>query len=159
MHGVRSGEQVVACLHQLSRGLGPRLHDILSGVTLDETGQKMRVYLDQTRLEEDGQRWDSGFMTGLAQSWVFVPIVSVGSVAPMVGLSEGEDWVDNVLLEFTSALELYVSARAHQGGASATYWWARRSSSPMRRMSSVVSRRCPHIPRLRRWSKWRRISR
>ena len=44
---------------------------------LDETGQRVRVYLDQTRLE-DGQRWDAGFMNGLAHSWVFVPIVSAG---------------------------------------------------------------------------------
>ena len=88
------------------RELARRLHDALSAVTLDETGQKLRVYLDQVRLE-DGQRWDSGFMAGLAQSWVFVPIVSVGSVQPMTQLSKGEDWCDNVLLEFTAALELY----------------------------------------------------
>ena len=88
------------------RDLARRLYDALSAVTLDETGQKLRVYLDQTRLE-DGQRWDSGFMQGLSQSWVFVPIVSVGSVQPMVQLNEGEDWCDNVLLEFTAALELH----------------------------------------------------
>jgi hypothetical protein len=89
------------------RDLARRLYDALSAVTLDETGQKLRVYLDQTRLE-DGQRWDSGFMQGLAQSWVFVPIVSVGSVQPMTQLSsEREDWCDNVLLEITAALELY----------------------------------------------------
>ena len=88
------------------RDLARRLYGALSAVTLDETGQKLRVYLDQTRLE-DGQRWDSGFMQGLAQSWVFVPIVSVGSVQPMTQLSEGEDWCDNVLLEISAALELY----------------------------------------------------
>jgi hypothetical protein len=66
----------------------------------------MRVYLDQTRLE-DGQRWDSGFMEGLANSWVFCPIVSVGSVAPMAQLGEREDWTDNVLLEWAAALELH----------------------------------------------------
>ena len=90
------------------RDLARRLYDALSAATLDETGQKLRVYmyLDQMRLE-DGQRWDSGFMQGLAQSWVFVPIVSVGSVQPMTQLSEGEDWCDNVLLEFSAALELY----------------------------------------------------
>ena len=70
----------------------------------------MRVYLDQTKLE-DGQRWDSGFMQGLSKSMVFVPLVSVGSVAPMVQLTESDDWTDNVLLEWTAALEL------HQRGA------------------------------------------
>jgi hypothetical protein len=48
---------------------------------LDETGQRVRVYLDQTRLE-DGQRLDAGFMNGLAH-WVFVPIASTGR-SPLV---------------------------------------------------------------------------
>ena len=93
------------------RELARRLHDSLSELTIEETGQKLRVYLDATRLE-DGQRWDTGFMEGLSKSWVFVPIVSVGCVEPMMGLSDGgEDWCDNVLLEWTAALEL------HQRGA------------------------------------------
>jgi hypothetical protein len=92
------------------RVLARRLYDDLSAVTLDETGQKLRVYLDQTRLE-DGQRWDSGFMEGLAKSWVFVPVVSVGSVSPMATMSESQDWCDNVLLEWASALELHQRGR------------------------------------------------
>jgi hypothetical protein len=88
------------------RELARRLHDSLSELTIEETGQKLRVYLDATRLE-DGARWDTGFMEGLAKSWVFVPIVSVGCVQPMLGLSEVEDWCDNVLLEWTAALELH----------------------------------------------------
>ena len=91
------------------RQLARRLYDLLSDMTLEDTGQKLRVYLDQTRLE-DGQRWDSGFMEGLAHSLVFVPIVSVGSVGPMGQLGGGEggeDWTDNVLLEWTAALELH----------------------------------------------------
>ena len=78
------------------RELARRLYDELSALTIEETGQKLRVYLDQQRLE-DGQRWDSGFMEGLAKSWVFVPIVSVGSVRPMLELDAGSDWCDNVL--------------------------------------------------------------
>jgi hypothetical protein len=62
------------------RELARRLSEQLSEMTLDETGQRVRVYLDQTRLE-DGQRWDAGFMNGLAHSWVFVPIVSAGTGA------------------------------------------------------------------------------
>ena len=88
------------------RQLARRLHDLLSVMTLEDTDQKLRIYLDQTRLE-DGQRWDSGFMEGLAQSWVFLPIVSVGSVSPMCSLGQEEDWTDNVLLEWTAALELH----------------------------------------------------
>ena len=59
------------------RQLARRLYEQLSEMLIDETGQRVRVYLDQTRLE-DGQRWDAGFMNGLAHSWVFVPIVSTG---------------------------------------------------------------------------------
>ena len=88
------------------RELARRLHDSLSALTIEETGQKMRVYLDATRLE-DGQRWDTGFMEGLSKSWVFLPIVSAGCVQPMMGLSDVEDWCDNVLLEWTAALELH----------------------------------------------------
>ena len=88
------------------RDLARRLYDSLSALTIEETGQKLRVYLDQTRLE-DGQRWDSGFMEGLSRSWVFLPIVSVGAVQPMMGLSDGDDWCDNVLLEWSAALELH----------------------------------------------------
>ena len=79
-------------------------------MTLEDTGQKLRVYLDQTRLE-DGQRWDSGFMEGLANAIVFVPIVSVGSVGPMCQLGGEKDWTDNVLLEWTAALELHQRGR------------------------------------------------
>ena len=47
----------------------------------------------------------------LAKSWVFVPIVSVGSVRPMTQLSDESDWCDNVLLEWTAALELHQRGR------------------------------------------------
>ena len=47
------------------RQLARRLYEQLSEMLIDETGQRVRVYLDQTRLE-DGQRWDAGFMNGLA---------------------------------------------------------------------------------------------
>jgi hypothetical protein len=66
------------------RQLARRLYEQLSEMTIDETGQRVRVYLDQTRLE-DGQRWDAGFMNGLAHSWVFVPIVSAGWCGSSVG--------------------------------------------------------------------------
>ena len=92
------------------RNLARRLHDLLSAMTLQDTDQKLRIYLDQTRLE-DGQRWDSGFMEGLANCWVFLPIVSVGSVGPMCSLGQEEDWTDNVLLEWTAALELHQRGR------------------------------------------------
>ena len=90
--------------------LAKKLYEELSQMTLAETGQKLRVYLDQERLE-DGERWDSGFMEGLAASWIIVPIVSAGSLTPMGNLfDEGGEPVgmcDNVLLEWTATLELF----------------------------------------------------
>jgi hypothetical protein len=87
-----------------------KLYEELSQMTLAETGQKLRVYLDQERLE-DGERWDSGFMDGLAASWIVVPIISAGSLTPMGKLFDQNgtpvDMCDNVLLEWTAALELF----------------------------------------------------
>ena len=62
---------------------------------------------------KDGERWDTGFMTGLSASWIIVPIVSSGSLEPMNQLFQEDgtpsDWCDNVLLEWIAALELYSS--------------------------------------------------
>jgi hypothetical protein len=72
-----------------------QLYEELSARMLEATGQRMRIYLDQVRLE-DGQRWDQGFMGGLASSMVFVPIVSVGALQPMLtlGADGGDDSPD-----------------------------------------------------------------
>lgn len=81
------------------------LFDQLSAMTLSETGQNLRVYLDQVRLE-DGERWDEGFMNGLASSWIAVPIVSTKGLEPMLKLDPGTSNCDNVLLEWAAAVEL-----------------------------------------------------
>ena len=98
------------------RQLARRLYDLLTDI-FDAGGYRPEAaglpgVLDQTRLE-DGQRWDSGFMEGLANAWFFVPIVSCGSVGPMcqLGGEEEHDWTDNVLLEWTVALELHQRGR------------------------------------------------
>ena len=53
----------------------------------------------------------SGFMQGLASSWIVVPIVSAGSLTPMGDLFDKDGkpagHCDNVLLEWTAALELF----------------------------------------------------
>lgn len=86
------------------------LFDALSDCTIESTGQKLRVYLDQVCLE-DGERWDSGFMAGLSNSWIVVPVLSTEGLGPMKRLNprDGEDGgqTDNVLLEWMAALELY----------------------------------------------------
>ena len=106
------------------------LFDALSAITIEATGQQLRVYLDQVRLE-DGERWDSAFMSGLNNSWIAVPIVSTEGLQPMKNLNptgwqsvrasvvtgseepgtdSGEairtDSTDNVLLELIAALEV-----------------------------------------------------
>ena len=90
-------------------GLARQLFEELSVQTLEATGQRIRVYLDAERLE-DGQRWDSGFMGGLAQSTVFIPIVSAGALKPMLNLGAAGDGAaelpDYMLVEWAAALEL-----------------------------------------------------
>jgi hypothetical protein len=86
------------------------LFDALSDCSIESTGQKLRVYLDQVCLE-DGERWDSGFMNGLSNSWIVVPVLSTEALAPMKRLNpvDGKDngQTDNVLLEWMAALELF----------------------------------------------------
>ena len=68
---------------------------------------KLSVYLDKVRLV-DGQRWDQGFVAGLRNSDVFVPLVSLGAIEPMTRLVNSENGsVDNVLLEWMLALWLF----------------------------------------------------
>ena len=86
------------------KALALQLYRALSTMTLQKTSQKLRVYLDQVCLE-DGQRWDSGFMSGLAASWVVCPIVTNGALE-MMQETETRDTPDNVLLEWMGALEL-----------------------------------------------------
>eukprot|EP01043_Picozoa_sp_COSAG02_P007593 COSAG02_NODE_230_length_28060_cov_5.226816_8_plen_1993_part_00 len=89
--------------------LARRLFDALSSVekpSEDCSGDKrrLRIYLDQARLI-DGQRWDKGFLEGLSNSLVVMPIVSTGALRSMLGASETV--VDNVLLEWLMTLELH----------------------------------------------------
>jgi hypothetical protein len=86
------------------------LYDALSQMVITETGQKLRVYLDQVRLE-DGERWDNGFMQGLSTSWVAVPIVSTQGLQPMLKLDPENQSCDNVLLEWMAALELHARGK------------------------------------------------
>jgi hypothetical protein len=87
------------------KALALQLYHALSDMVLVETGQKLRVYLDEKCLT-DGQRWDEGFMQGLAASWVVLPILSDGVLKTMRG-SDARESADNVLLEWLGALELF----------------------------------------------------
>ena len=92
------------------KALALQLYNALSAMTLEETGQQLRVFLDQVNLE-DGRRWDAGFMQGLASSWIVVPVLSTAAIAQMQGLDDELEQPDNVLLEWLGALELH--ARGH----------------------------------------------
>eukprot|EP01052_Picozoa_sp_SAG31_P027783 SAG31_NODE_2629_length_5350_cov_2.286612_5_plen_713_part_01 len=81
------------------------LYNRLSTLEIEETGQRLRVFLDQVCLE-DGQRWDIGFASALS-AVVFVPLVSVRCLQGMATLTPEQDRCDNVLLEWCVALELH----------------------------------------------------
>jgi hypothetical protein len=87
------------------KALALQLYKALSTQTLGETGQQLRVFLDQMSLE-DGEQWDVSFMRGLTKSWVVVPIVSAQCIASMRDMKEKET-PDNVLLEWVGACELH----------------------------------------------------
>ena len=56
------------------------LHDELVQRTLEASGQRIRVFLDQVCLK-DGERWDQAFMNGLCSSRVLEPGSCTASVA------------------------------------------------------------------------------
>ena len=61
------------------------------------------IFLDKICLI-DGDRWDRGFMVALSRSACFAPLLSAGSLQKMLGASA--DTVDNLLLEWATAIEL-----------------------------------------------------
>ena len=64
----------------------------------------MNVYLDKVRLL-DGQRFDVGFIKGLAASAVFTPLMSLDCMKSFADL-EQTDREDFVLMEWIVAIEL-----------------------------------------------------
>ena len=88
------------------------LFTTLSGKTVGRDGQHVRVFLDRVRLRM-GQRWDVGFVKGLAASAVAVPLLSFGAIRAMEALdpSSDNDWCDNVLVEWMLMLELHLAGR------------------------------------------------
>lgn len=71
----------------------------------------VKVFWDEKCLP-DGQSWMEGFVNGVANSVVFVPLLSwderdKGSLGGLINLNRaGRDYVDNVLLELILALEI-----------------------------------------------------
>ncbi|KAK3261934.1 hypothetical protein CYMTET_29187, partial [Cymbomonas tetramitiformis] len=65
-------------------------------------GAHCQVFWDKMCLQ-NGQPWEEGFMIGLTNSSMMVPIVSLGSTQP---LTTATGSVDNVLLEWLTALGL-----------------------------------------------------
>ena len=71
----------------------------------------VEVYLDAKCLE-DGEEWQKGFLNGLFNSTMMVPVMSwieddQGIVGQMLKLDTQKGAVDNVLLEWELALALY----------------------------------------------------
>ena len=91
-------------------GVARALYDELMQSKIRATNQNLRVFVDQICLK-DRERWDQGFMDGLCASWIFVPVVSIGSVSPVAMLNADDnqrnDLCDNVLFEWIAGLELH----------------------------------------------------
>eukprot|EP01046_Picozoa_sp_COSAG06_P002688 COSAG06_NODE_97_length_24284_cov_6.792270_15_plen_1556_part_00 len=66
---------------------------------------RMQVYLDQVRLL-DGDRFDVGFIKGLASSTVFTPLLSTSCLGSFLEL-ETTDKEDFVLMEWIVAIQLH----------------------------------------------------
>ena len=86
------------------------LYDCLSKFVWGREGRRLRVFLDRERLLP-GYSWKEGFVEGLKRSTIMVPIVSKGALEPMslannFNPGNGEDWCDNVLLEWKLGLNL-----------------------------------------------------
>jgi hypothetical protein len=88
------------------------VYDCLSKIAYErEDGRRLNVFLDSVRLL-GGLSWKEGFIDGLMCSKIMVPIVSKGCLEPMAKLdpANGQDWCDNVLLEWKLGLELVKTA-------------------------------------------------
>jgi hypothetical protein len=87
------------------------LFDCLSKFVFGKEGRRLKVFLDTKRLL-GGLSWKQGFIDGLKKTTVFMPIVSKAALEPMsIGAGfnstmDGNDWCDNVLLEWKLGLEM-----------------------------------------------------
>ena len=77
--------------------------DIVRGLHKKLTDLGLRVWWDVECLEA-GKNWEDGFVEGLFEAKVFVPVLSRAALAPFARLDEHSD-ADNVLLEQVLALE------------------------------------------------------
>ena len=67
-------------------------------------GHGLRVWFDKKELQT-GQKWEAGFVDGLFDSQIFVPVLSAAGLEHFAKLRADTDKCDNVLLEQSMALE------------------------------------------------------
>ena len=72
--------------------------------------KNVAAWLDVKNLEA-GKDWEEGFCAGLANSRIFLPLISRKSIKRQFETIEVQSRCDNVLLEFRLALELQVGRR------------------------------------------------
>jgi len=88
---------------------------------------RVTVYLDSVRLK-DGEMWEAGFLAGIKQSDIFLPLVSEGFRLPMMGknakseydqntrrrklVGDDSDAPDNVLKELQVAIALHTKVNS-----------------------------------------------
>jgi hypothetical protein len=87
------------------------IFDCLSKRVFGKEGRRLKVFLDSKRLL-GGLSWKQGFIDGLKKTTVLMPLVSKAALEPMsIGAGfnstmDGDDWCDNVLLEWKLGLEM-----------------------------------------------------
>eukprot|EP00301_Raphidiophrys_heterophryoidea_P008143 c13063_g1_i3.p1 GENE.c13063_g1_i3~~c13063_g1_i3.p1 ORF type:complete len:1028 (-),score=286.97 c13063_g1_i3:82-3165(-) len=79
------------------------VYDCVSLLAVDDQGTPPTVFFDSECLLT-GQKWNEGFAQALANSSVFMPLISLESVESIRQKSMNQD--DNVMLEWSLALEL-----------------------------------------------------
>lgn len=89
-----------------------RLFESIESVCSGRAENRMNVFWDKVRLE-DGKEWEKGFVSALSSTVVFAPILCPQTLDSFSDASGKHDAlrVDNLLLEFLLALELFRAGR------------------------------------------------
>eukprot|EP00043_Microstomoeca_roanoka_P002858 m.41007 g.41007 ORF g.41007 m.41007 type:complete len:953 (+) comp11773_c0_seq1:402-3260(+) len=66
---------------------------------------KVKCYFDSQDIK-DGKHWKKDFLNGLRRSCLFVPIVSESGIDSIKGRKKNDTVIDNVLLEYETAVKL-----------------------------------------------------
>eukprot|EP00040_Diaphanoeca_grandis_P017549 m.91691 g.91691 ORF g.91691 m.91691 type:complete len:1252 (+) comp26492_c1_seq1:389-4144(+) len=86
--------------------LARKLCRLLSQMVVEDD-EELICFLDQKDIES-GSNWENSFMQGLERSCMFVPLISAKGTKPIEDVSVFDDKADNLLLEYETALKMYL---------------------------------------------------